>query len=70
MVIKYLEQVFKLEMTWNLAPVSQIVQKIPENYYPCLYQPVDQVWLLNELWFKRYMQKRTLHRVVTPTMMS
>ena len=21
----------------NFAPVLQIVQKIPENYYPCLY---------------------------------
>ena len=43
-----------MKRTWNLAPVLQIVQKIPENYCPCLYLSIDQVWWLNELWFKRY----------------
>ena len=39
-------------LCWNLAPVPQIVQKIPENYCPRLYLSIGQVWL-NELWFKR-----------------
>ena len=43
-----------MKRSWNLAPVLQIVQKIPENYCPCLYLSIDQVWWLNELWFKRY----------------
>ena len=30
--------------TWDLAPDLQAVKKIPENYYPCLYPLVDQVW--------------------------
>ena len=30
--------------TWNLAPVSQIVQKITENYRTCLYLSTGQVW--------------------------
>ena len=29
-------QVAKLKRTWNLVPVSQIVQKITENYWPSL----------------------------------
>ena len=43
-----------MKRTENLAPVLQIVQKIPENYWPCLYLSVNQVWLVNELCFKRY----------------
>ena len=35
--------------TWNVAPVFQIVQKIPENYCSCLYLSIGQVWWLNEL---------------------
>ena len=42
---------------WSLAPVPQIIQKIPGNYWPCLYLSVDK-WL-NQLWFKRYIQKCT-----------
>ena len=35
-----------MKRTWNLAPVLQIVQKILENYCPCLYLSTDQVWWL------------------------
>ena len=56
-----------MKSTWNLAPVLQIVQKIPENYCPCLYLSIDQVWWLNELWFKRYSQKCTLFHVLIYT---
>ena len=42
---------------WNLAPLLQIVQKIPENCCYCLYLSTGQVWWLNGLWFKRYIQK-------------
>ena len=51
-------------MAWNLAPPLQIVQKIFENYCPCLYLYTDQVLLLNELWFNRYIQKSTLSHVL------
>ena len=47
-------QVAKLKRTWNLVPVSQIVQKITENYCPCLYLSTDQVGWLHDLWFKIY----------------
>ena len=43
LVIEYLRQVAKLKRTWNLAPVSQIVQKITENYCTCLYLSAGQV---------------------------
>ena len=49
-----------IKKTWNLAPVLQIVQKIPENYCPCLYLLIGQVWWLNELWFETYIQKCTV----------
>ena len=49
-----------MKSTWNLAPVLQFVQKIPENDCPCLYLSVGHVWWLNELWFKRYIQKCTI----------
>ena len=48
-----MEQVAKLKRAWNLAPVLQIVQNISKNYCPCLYLSIDQVWWVNELWFKR-----------------
>ena len=51
LVIEELEQVAKLKRAWNVAPVLQIVQTIPENYRNCLYLSVGQVWWLNELWF-------------------
>ena len=50
--------------TWNLASVLQIVQKIPENYCPCFYLSIGQVWLFHELWLKRYVQKCDLSRVL------
>ena len=50
--------------TWNLASVLQIVHKIPENYCPCLYLSIGQVWLFHELWLKRYVQKCALSRVL------
>ena len=54
-----MEQVAKLKRTWNLAPVLQIIQTISKKYCPCSVS-VDQVWLVNELWFKRYIQKYTI----------
>ena len=42
---------------WKLALVFQIVQKVSEKNCPCLYLFTDQVWWINELWFKRYIQK-------------
>ena len=38
----------------NLAPIFHLVQNISEKYYPCLYLSIDQVWRVNELWFKKY----------------
>ena len=52
-----MKRVSVLKRTWNLSVVLQIVQKIPENYYPSLYLSVDQVWWLSEFWFKRCIQK-------------
>ena len=60
-----MEQVTKLKRTWNLVPVLQIVQKIPENYCPWLYLSIGKVWWLNELWLKRYIQKCTPSHVNT-----
>ena len=59
-----------MKRTWNLASVPQIVQKIPENYCPYLYLSTGQVWQLNELWFKRYIQKCTLSHVLMFVMTS
>ena len=64
LVIEWLRQLAKLKRTWNLAAVLQIVQKITENYCPCLYLSTGQVWWLRELWFKRYIQKSTLSHVL------
>ena len=56
---KKLEQVAKLKKTYihgtYLVPVLQIIQKIPENYCPCLYLSIG-----HELWFKRSIQKCTI----------
>ena len=60
-----LDQVAKLKRAWNLAAVLQIVQKILEKYCPCLYLWIDQVWFVNELWFKRYIQKCALSHGLT-----
>ena len=49
-----------MKKTWDLALVLQIIQKLPENYCSSLYLSTGKVWLLNELWFKRYIQKCTL----------
>ena len=59
-----MEQVAELKRTWELAPVLQIIQKIPESYCLCLHQSTDQFWWRNELWFKRYIQKCTLSHVL------
>ena len=58
--MKLLEQLANQKRTRNLGPFLQIVQKVPENYVPCLYSSADQVWWINELWFKRYIQKCTV----------
>ena len=60
MLTEYFEQVAKLKRAWNLAPVYQIFQKIPENYCPCLYLSITRVWWPNEFWLKRYIQKMHL----------
>ena len=51
-----MEQVAPEKRGWNIVPVLQIVQTIPEDYCPGLYQSIVQVWWLNELWFKRYIR--------------
>ena len=38
-----MEQAAKLKRTWNLAQVLRILQKVPENYCPCLLYLSDQV---------------------------
>ena len=43
------EQFNKLKETWNSTPILQTVQKFRENYCPCLYLLIGQVWWLNEL---------------------
>ena len=55
-----MEQVAKLKRAWYLALVFQIVQKISEKYCPCSYLSIDQIWWVDELWFKRYIQKWTV----------
>ena len=59
-----------MKRTWNLDPVLQIVQKIPESYCSCLYLSTGQVWWLNDLWFKIYIQKCTLLHVLIFIMIS
>ena len=54
---------YLIEKDLELSPSPQTVQKIPENYCPCMYLLVSQVWLVHELWFKRYIQKCTLSHV-------
>ena len=39
-------RLLKLQRTWNLVLVLQIVQKIPKGYWPCLYLSVGKVWWL------------------------
>ena len=58
------KEVAKFKKAWNSAPVLQITQKISRKYWPCLYLSIDQIWWVNELWFKRYIQKCTLPHVL------
>ena len=44
-------------MELRLSPSPQTVRKIPENYCPCIYLSIGQVQWVNEMWFKRYIQK-------------
>ena len=60
LVIHGLRQAAKLKRDWNFALVFQIVQIIPENYLPCWYRSIGQIWWLNEMWFKKYNQKCTV----------
>ena len=53
-----------MKRTWNLALVLQLVQKIPESFCSSLYLSIGQIWWLNELWFKRYIQKCPLSQVL------
>ena len=46
------------------------IRKISEKYCSCLYLSIDQVWLVNDLWFKRYVEKCTLPHVLILIMMS
>ena len=43
-----MEQVAKLKKTWNLASVLQVVQKVPENYCPCLQLSLAKFGDLNQ----------------------
>ena len=43
-----------MKRTWNLAPVLQIVQKIPENYCSCSHLSIGHVLRLIELLLKIY----------------
>ena len=70
LVIKEFEQVAKLKRAWNLSLVLLIAQNIPESYCSCLYLTAGQVWWLNELWFKRYIQKCTLSHILILIMTS
>ena len=54
----------------KLSPILQIVQTIPENYCSSLYLSIGQVWWLNELWFKIYIQKCILSFVLILIMTS
>ena len=65
-----MEQVATLKRAWNVAAVLHIVQKVPENYCPCLYLSIGQVLWFNELWFKRCIQKCTLFHVLILIMTS
>ena len=44
---------------------SKLFKKIPENYCFCLHLSIGQVWRVNELKFKRYIQKYTVSRTNT-----
>ena len=52
----------------ELSPSLPNVRKIPENCCPCLYLSIDQV--LTFLWFKRYVKKCILSRVLILIMTS
>ena len=56
-----------MKRTWNLSPVLLIFQKC---YCPCLHLIIGHVWWLNELWFKRYIQKCTLSQILMLIMTS
>ena len=47
----------------TLPTVLHMLEKISEKYCHCLYLSIEQVWGVNELWFKRYIQKCTLSHV-------
>ena len=58
LVTEELDQVGKLKMACNFAPVLKVIKKIFKKYYPCLYLSINLFWWVNELWFKRYFQKQ------------
>ena len=51
-------------------PSPSNVQKNAENFWPCLFLSIAQGWCLNELWFKRYIEKCTLSHVLILIMTS
>ena len=54
-LLSNLSRLLNWKGSWT-SPSSPNRSKIPENYLlfiPCLYLSVDQVWWLNDLWFKR-----------------
>ena len=53
-----------MKRAWKPSPVIQIVQKNSEKYCRCLYLSIDQVWGVNELWFKRHIQNYALSHVL------
>ena len=59
-----------IEKDLELSPSSPNGLKDSKNYCPWLYLSVGQVWWLNELWFKRYIQKCTTSHVLIAIMTS
>ena len=62
-----MEQVANLKRTYTLAPFFQTAQFLKIAYL-CL--SIDRVWLLDELCFKRHMQKCTMSHVLKLIMRS
>ena len=60
----------QIEKDPALSPSPPNSSKDSKKYCPCLYLSVGQVWWLNELWFKRYIQKCTQSQILIVIMIS
>ena len=62
-----MENVAKLKRSWNFALFLQIVQKIPEDYCPCLHLSIVDLTSLVTWWVvvQKIIQKCTLSHVNT-----